>query len=277
MKYANLHLHSTFSDAQFTPEQLLLIGKSLGYGAMALTDHETDGGVRRLMKYARAEGGVDIISGIEFCASFEGTEPHITALDYDMDNNEFRAFVKERLEKREECTRKRFEIGIRDGVIQGITWNDVLDVAEENSYICIDTVFNAFRAKRLPIPSDMRAKCFNSPEAKTYSVPYPSPEVIIKLIRNAGGIATLAHPEKQLHFVPQFVEWGLNGIEVCHPDLSENTEIEARKLAKQYNLYCSGGTDHTGPMSGCGGGYAIPVFNGVDQDEYTILKERRLG
>ena len=41
MKYANLHLHSTFSDAQFTPEQLLLIGKSLGYGAMALTDHET--------------------------------------------------------------------------------------------------------------------------------------------------------------------------------------------------------------------------------------------
>jgi DNA polymerase III alpha subunit len=133
MKYANLHLHSTFSDAQFTPEQLLLIGKSLGYGAMALTDHETDGGVRRLMKYAREQGGVDVISGVEFCGSYEGTEPHITALDYDMDNNDFRAFVKDRLDKREECTRKRFEIGIRDGIIQGITWNDVLDVAEENS------------------------------------------------------------------------------------------------------------------------------------------------
>ena len=276
MKYANLHLHSTFSDAQFTPEQLLLIGKSLGYGAMALTDHETDGGVRRLMKYAREQGGVDVISGVEFCGSYEGTEPHITALDYDMDNNDFRAFVKLRCDQREECTRKRFEIGVRDGLIQEVTWNDVLDVAEELSYICIDTVFAAFRKKNIPIPSDIRAKCFNSPEAKTYSVPYPSPEFIIKLIRNAGGIATLAHPENQLHFVPQFVEWGLNGIEVCHPDLSATTEIEARKLAKEYNLYMSGGTDHTGPMSGCGGEHAVPVFNGISEEEYFAIKERRL-
>lgn len=277
MKYANLHLHSTFSDAQFTPEQLFLIGKSIGYLAMALTDHETDAGVRRLMKYARKQGGVDIISGIEFCASYEGTEPHITALDYDMDNNDLRAFVKKRCDERAECTRKRFEIGVRDGIIQDLTWNDVLDVAEEGAYICIDTVFAAFKKKRIPIPDDIRAKCFNSPEAKTYSIPYPSPECIIKLIRNAGGIATLAHPENQLHFVPQFVEWGLNGIEVCHPDLSEDTEIEARKIAKRYNLYCSGGTDHTGPMSGCGGGYAIPVFNGITEEEYTELKERRKG
>jgi predicted metal-dependent phosphoesterase TrpH len=46
MKYANCHLHSTYSDAQLTPAQLVLIGKSLGYKAQALTDHETDGGVK---------------------------------------------------------------------------------------------------------------------------------------------------------------------------------------------------------------------------------------
>lgn len=46
VKYANLHLHSTYSDAGFTPHQLVLIGKSLGYKALALTDHETDGGNR---------------------------------------------------------------------------------------------------------------------------------------------------------------------------------------------------------------------------------------
>ena len=66
MKYGNLHLHSTYSDAQFTPAQLFMIGKSLGYRALALTDHETDGGVPELMKYAKEQGGVDIISGIEF-------------------------------------------------------------------------------------------------------------------------------------------------------------------------------------------------------------------
>ena len=44
MKYANLHLHSFFSDGQMTPEQLVLIGKCMGYHALALTDHCTDGG-----------------------------------------------------------------------------------------------------------------------------------------------------------------------------------------------------------------------------------------
>ena len=51
MKYANLHLHSTYSDAQLTPMQLVLIGKSLGYHALALTDHETDGGVKLFMTH----------------------------------------------------------------------------------------------------------------------------------------------------------------------------------------------------------------------------------
>ena len=55
MKYANLHLHSTYSDGVLTPEQLVHIGKSLGYRALALTDHETDGGVSRFMEVARAE------------------------------------------------------------------------------------------------------------------------------------------------------------------------------------------------------------------------------
>ena len=44
MKFANLHLHSTYSDAGFTPTQLVQLGKALGYKALALTDHETDGG-----------------------------------------------------------------------------------------------------------------------------------------------------------------------------------------------------------------------------------------
>ena len=105
MKYANLHLHSTFSDAQFTPEQLFLIGKSLGYKAMAVTDHETDGGVRPLMNYAREQGGVDIISGIEFSGKYNGVSFHITALDYDIDNPDFRAFVKELCDLRAETTR----------------------------------------------------------------------------------------------------------------------------------------------------------------------------
>ena len=56
MKYANFHMHSTYSDAAFTPEQLVLIGKALGYKALALTDHETDGGWTEFRYAAQKQG-----------------------------------------------------------------------------------------------------------------------------------------------------------------------------------------------------------------------------
>ena len=70
---------------------------------------------------------------------------------------------------------------------------------------------------------------------------------------------------------------GLNGIEVNHPNISDETVKLAREAAKVFNLYCCGGTDHTGPMSGCGAENAVPAFNGLDEEEYTCIKERKLG
>ena len=275
MKHANLHLHSTYSDAQFTPEQLFLIGKSLGYKAMALTDHETDGGVRGLMQYARKQGGVDVISGVEFYGKYEGASLHLTALDYDMDNPAFRAFVKERCDLRAEMTRKCVERGISLGVIDGITWDDVVENTPEGSWMCIDSVINTFNAKHIPVPENLRKDCFKGPEVKAFTPKYPTAEEVIKVVRGAGGIIALAHPYRQTQYVPALVEMGLNGIEVSHPDNYENTSALAIEAAKTYNLYHCGGTDHTGPMSGCGDQYAIPVFNGITEEEYTILKERR--
>ena len=98
MKYANLHLHSTYSDAGFTPEQLVRLGKSLGYRALALTDHETDGGVKAFMACAKEEG-LDALAGIEFYGDLGRDDLHIVALDYDMDNPALRAFVRERIER----------------------------------------------------------------------------------------------------------------------------------------------------------------------------------
>lgn len=276
MKYANLHLHSTYSDAQFTPEQLVLIGKSLGYKALALTDHETDGGVRELMRYADREGGIDVLSGIEFYGEYDKVNLHLVALDYDMDAPALRAFVRERVELYTEYTRKCVAFGQQIGTIEGITWDDVLSVCDEGAWVCIDSVLNAYRAKRIPIPANLRADVFKSPETLTLKPKNPTAEQVIRVIRDAGGIATLAHPNNQTHYVPALIDMGLNGIEVCHPSMTEDTLRLADEAAATYRLYRCGGTDHTGPMSGCGGRHAIPVFNGVTEEEYFTIKERRL-
>lgn len=276
MKYANLHLHSTYSDAQLTPEQLVLIGKSLGYRALALTDHETDGGVKEFTNIAKREG-IDTLAGIEFYGDLGKWDLHIVALDYDMDDPALRAFVKKRIEEYTEYTRLCVEYGTRIGVINEITWEDVLTTSGSGAWICVDSVINAYRARHIPVPENLRPAVFRAPETLALRPAHPTAEEVIRTVRKAGGIAILAHPHRQTHLVGELVEMGLNGIEVCHPDLDEESTRLASAAADTYKLYRSGGTDHTGPMSGCGGELAIPAFHGITEEEFATVKSRRFG
>ena len=277
MKYANLHLHSNHSDAEFTPKQLCLLGKSLGYGALALTDHETDNGVRDMMECAEALTGLEVISGVEFYGDHNGANLHLTALDYDMDEPGIRAFIKERVDTQCEKTKKIFEYGTEIGVIEGLTWDDVVKYNPDGAWLCINSVYNAYKTLKLVAPANLRDAVWKSDFAKSIASPRPTAEKVIKVVRKAGGVVALAHPYKQTHLIPELVEFGLNGVEVSHPDLELNTSHLASKMAKAYNLYRCGGTDHTGPMSCCGGRNAIRAFEGITEEEFVTLKERRLG
>lgn len=283
MKYANLHMHSNFSDGGFTPEQLVLIGKSLGYRAMALTDHETDGGVKRFFDAATAEG-LDVMSGVEFYGRDCGFTFHILALDYDMENPAFRAFVNDRRDAYSEWTRKIVERGIALDILPGFSWNDVLDESEEGTWICVEQLFAAMKKKgllsRYPKEEEtvrFRALLIKAPEAQALRSPIPRAQDVIRVIRQAGGVAVLAHPSPEwTKCVGKLVEYGLNGIEVSHPDFIGNWAYLASEAAKTYRLYRSGGTDHTGALSCCGGNLAIPALQGITDEEFYTMKERRL-
>lgn len=281
MKYANLHLHSTFSDAELTPRQLVRIGKSLGYRALALTDHDTDGGCKEFIYHARKEG-LDAISGVEFTGNYETSKLHLTALDFDMDDPNLRALIKRLCAERNECTRKCIERGIELGYIQGFTWNDITDYAIDGYWICINTVMEVMKFKKL-VPYDydwkeFRLNVFNAPEAKAFRPKPPLAEEVIKTVRKAGGVIALAHPnEVWLSYLDRLVDFGLNGIEVSHPSLKPHLPYLTAEAADKYNLYRCGGTDHDGAMSGNGGEHATPALNGITDEEYTILIERRLG
>lgn len=280
MKFANLHLHSNCSDSQFTPEQLVIIGKALGYGALALTDHETDCGVREFMAHAENEG-IGAVTGAEFYGVEDGVTLHLTALDYDMDDPSIRAFVKERCRLQAAFTQKCVERGIKLGFIEGLAWCDVLDYSPDDAWLCIDSVMQAMKLKKL-VDADydwgaFRNHVFKGPEVKAFKHKPPLAKDVIRVVRRAGGIVALAHPNKQVHFVEKLVGYGLNGIEVCHPQLDDEQAFLAMEAAKEFNLYACGGTDHTGPMSGCGGKNAIAAYHGITQEQFVVLKERCLG
>jgi hypothetical protein len=85
MKFADLHLHTQFSDGTFTPEELAGHGARLGFAALALTDHDSVEGCAR-MAAACAAAGIEFIIGAELTAEHEDTEVHILGYFLDAEN-----------------------------------------------------------------------------------------------------------------------------------------------------------------------------------------------
>jgi len=280
MKFANLHLHSTYSDAGFTPQQLVYIGKALGYQALALTDHETDGGCGEFMRAARREG-IETVTGAEFYAELNGQKMHLTALDFDPDAPQLRALIKARCDLQTAWMEECFRLGVERRVIKGVSWQDMLDYAGEGRWLCSDTLAELLRIKKAIPPEGLRYVKENTtkdPEMKAKKAPYPTAAEVIKAVRSAGGVIALAHPtEGLMSIVGDLVALGLNGIETDHPGIAPEVLPLCEKAAAEYNLYRCGGTDHTGPMSCCGGKHAIPAFSGITEEEFRILKERKFG
>ena len=87
-----------------------------------------------------------------------------------------------------------------------------------------------------------------------YSVPTAQ---AIRLVKAAGGKAVLAHPwsrgsNKVLtpDRIAELVDFGLDGIEVDHPDHSEDDREALRKIAESLDLVVTGSSDYHGSGKG---------------------------
>ncbi|MGZ4105778.1 MAG: PHP domain-containing protein, partial [Tumebacillaceae bacterium] len=76
MQIADLHAHTTASDGTFRPRELVELAKQKGLAAIAVTDHDTTGGLQEA-QLAGQELGVEVVPGIELSTEFEGKEVHV--------------------------------------------------------------------------------------------------------------------------------------------------------------------------------------------------------
>ncbi|MGZ4122319.1 MAG: PHP domain-containing protein, partial [Tumebacillaceae bacterium] len=82
MQIADLHAHTTASDGTFRPRELVELAKQKGLAAIAVTDHDTTGGLQEA-QLAGQELGVEVVPGIELSTEFEGKEVHVLGYFYD--------------------------------------------------------------------------------------------------------------------------------------------------------------------------------------------------
>ena len=159
--YANLHTHSTHSDGGFSPAQLATAAKNEGYGAVALTDHDTVTGYTELRKECE-KLGLETIFGAEFSSPstlLDGIEGeagtfHICGYHFDPEYPPMKQYLKEMSLRETDQTKTLFERGVRFGKIKGIEWEEVLEFNKGITWLCNDHLWRALLAKGLMKPSD---------------------------------------------------------------------------------------------------------------------------
>ena len=97
---ADLHTHSTASDGQYRPEELVKLASQAGVQVLALTDHDTVDGLKEAMEAGRALG-VRVMPGIELSAREYNTF-HILGYGVDTANAELAALCQERRGRRDQ-------------------------------------------------------------------------------------------------------------------------------------------------------------------------------
>ena len=89
---ADLHTHSTASDGQYTPAELVRRAKEAGITCLAITDHDTIGGVEQAVQAGR-EQGLLVLRGVELAAK-ENRHMHILGLGLYADCPSWRSCAK---------------------------------------------------------------------------------------------------------------------------------------------------------------------------------------
>lgn len=113
MKYADLHIHSSYSDGYLSPEEIVNLAKKKGIKCISITDHDTI-----VSQYICKEqyDGINIIPGIEFSTEFNGMEIHILGYFLDINNsnliNAVNRLRESRIERTREILRKLKELNI---------------------------------------------------------------------------------------------------------------------------------------------------------------------
>ena len=282
--YANLHTHSIHSDGKYTPRQLVSIAKEEGYGALAVTDHDTITANPEVAACCR-ELGMEYIFGAEFTSG----PFHIVALDFDPEYPEMKAYLEKMVQRQQHETRTVLQWALDKGTITGITWEDVVEHNRGISWLCNEHVFQTLKSKGLIGDRDYYdfyvTHFYEQRRQVTPLCDHLAPKEMISLIRRAGGIAILAHPHQQLDRVEELISYGLQGIEVYHPDLTPQEQRQALEIAYEKGLFISGGTDHSGL---CGGIYASfedptesvfylePQSHGTLEVHFRELQNRKL-
>ncbi|MDR1394728.1 MAG: PHP domain-containing protein [Deltaproteobacteria bacterium] len=248
MKRVDLHTHSLASDGTFSPSDLVRLARASGLAALGLCDHDTVEGTAEFRRAGR-ELNFPVIAGTELSVEFHKTT-HLLGLDLAGSGEQEPALAdlqKFRDERNRRLHRKLEELGLT------FSWADLLEISGSGQLgrphfaralikagYCrtIQEAFDRFLARGRPA---------YVPKIR------PTPREALELLRKAGFAPVLAHPvslklpwDRWPEILPEWVDNGLAGLEVYHPDHGPGEIRFFSRLAAEFGLIVTAGSDYHG-------------------------------
>lgn len=260
---ADLHLHTTASDGEFTPSQVVAFARQARLDAIAITDHDTFAGVNDAIA---AADGVRVIPGVELTADWHGREVHVLGY-FPHGLPPVEGGLESRLAELCHRRRERLRDFVRLIRESGQPLDDGLVSAVEAATVSLGRRHVASLLVRTGIAHNRR-------EAWGRFVGPLGPRVVPKLrlpfaeacdlVRESAGVSSLAHPSAEFTEVDlsAMADAGLTGVEVKFPAAGAGRTAELKGWADRLGLMTTGGSDCHGP-DGRGVGSV-----GVSADEY---------
>jgi predicted metal-dependent phosphoesterase TrpH len=241
----DLHLHTTFSDGLYTPEQLVDLARRSGLAAMAITDHDTTAGIASAQQ--AANGAPEVIPAIEMTARYRLLDMHILGYFIHPEN----VALQTHLTRINQARLDRLRESLERLSARGVSIADEDRAELERLPNPTRRHLADFLVQRRIASSRKQAFQHYLREAKGVIVSrlgVPAQEAI-RLIRGAGGVAMWAHPAHDCRrkLLEELRALGLQGIEVEYPGYRPNRVKQLRQLAREMNMLISGGSDCHGP------------------------------
>jgi predicted metal-dependent phosphoesterase TrpH len=256
----DLHTHSSASDGDYSPAQLMREAVKRGLNAIALTDHDTLGGLESAEKEAEAVN-IRFIPGIEINISWTGEagvsglgpggEMHLLGLGIRSPTPAFIGAIAE-LSGRREARNREILDRMHELSIEA-SWEDVIALA--GGYSVGRPHFASLLVNKNIVKNREQAFSRYLKLGKPLFVPKAGLAFAeaAALIRESGGIPVLAHP------MSLYVAWGrlpclvktlqdrgLMGIEAWHPTAKAKSCRRLEELGRALGLYITEGSDFHG-------------------------------
>lgn len=248
---ADLHSHSTISDGRLTPTELIDLAYRNGVRIMALTDHDIVDGLPEAFAAAEKYADFTLIPGIEMSTDVPGNEVHILGHFIDWHDEAFLRKLSHlqasRLGRARKMVERLAEIG------KPVTWERVEHFAGEGAIGRPHIALALVEAGHVIDVPDAFDKYLSRSGPAYVEREKVSPEEVVEMILGVGGLATLAHPGRELKgegvlqdILTLLVPVGLTGMEVYYQDYPPEEVQRLLDVANKFHILPLGGSDYHG-------------------------------